>query len=385
MSAGTTYTAGASARPSGARRLTPVAPWPVSGTVEEHIRAETVRALYQQAIAAPLLTLTVTLLVAAALLRVVPREGLVVWLGSIAVLAVVRLGLVLAYRRAKPSTLQMIGWEHAFVYTLVTICLVWGVGAVLVMPSSLAHRALIYFFLIGIAGGAVASYSAHPTACLVCILSLMVPVTIWFAIQNVVELRVMAVGGALYLVASIRATRNYGDFWRRTFQLSWELQQAHALAARLARTDELTGLNNRRAFSSLGRRALEQSRRYSRPLSLVMFDIDHFKAINDTRGHAAGDKVLQEVAGVLLSVVRTSDIAGRIGGEEFAVLLPETAQNEAVAFAERLRQGFAALEVTCSFGVASRGEEVVVLDTLLMRADEALYRAKDGGRNRVSE
>ncbi len=352
------------------------------------------RALYQQAIAAPLLTLTVVLLVAAALWQVVPRERLGVWLGTIVVLALVRLGLVLAYRRAKPSTLHMIGWEHTFVYTLVAICLVWGAGAVLVMPASLAHRALIYFFLIGIAGGAVASYSAHPTACLVCILSLMVPVTIWFAFQNVTELRVMAVGGALYLVASIRATRNYGDFWRRTFQLSWELQQAHALTARLARTDELTGLNNRRAFSSLGRRALDQSRRYSRPLSLVMFDIDRFKAINDTYGHAAGDKVLQEVAGVILNTVRTPDIAGRIGGEELGVVLPETAQSEAVAFAERLRSALAALEVdykgkmlrfTCSFGVASRAEDVVVLDTLLMRADEALYRAKEAGRDRVSE
>jgi diguanylate cyclase (GGDEF)-like protein len=197
----------------------------------------------------------------------------------------------------------------------------------------------------------------------------------------------------MYLVASIRATRNYGEFWRRTFRLSWELQQAHTLAQKLARTDDLTGLNNRRAFSALGFQALEHSRRYNRPLAVVMCDIDHFKTINDTYGHASGDKVLQAVAATMLGRVRTPDIPGRLGGEEFAVLLPETDGDQAVVFAERLRADLERLEVThngrtirfsCSFGVAHRGEDVAVLETLLMRADEALYRAKNEGRNRVA-
>ncbi|HKA57116.1 MAG TPA: GGDEF domain-containing protein [Gemmatimonadales bacterium] len=378
-------------RPSGARRLTPVQPWPLTGTVDEHVRAETVRALYYQAIAAPTLTLLVAALVAADLWRVTPRERLLVWLGIITLLSLVRLALVLAYRRRVPPTREMITWEHAFVYTLVAICLAWGVGVIAVMPASLAHQAFIFFFLLGIAGGAVASYAVHPTACLLSITTLLVPVTVWFLFQNALELRLMAAGGVLYLITAIRATRNYGQFWRRTFELSWELQQAHALAQKLARTDELTGINNRRAFTSLGHNALEQARRYDRPLSLVLFDIDHFKAINDTYGHAAGDKVLQAVARIMLRSVRTPDIPGRFGGEEFTVLLPETSAEEAVVFAERLRADLERLKVdfngqtirvSCSFGVASRGE-AVSLDTLLMRADEALYRAKHEGRNRV--
>ena len=380
-------------RVSGARRLTPVAPWPLAGTVDEHIRAETVRALFQQALAAPILTLLVALLTALGLWDVAVRSRLLIWLALIAVLSFVRLGLVLAYRRRVPRILDMIGWEHAFVYTLVAICLVWGLGAIPIMPPSLAHQALIYFFLIGIAGGAVASYSMHPAACLFSVTSLLVPVTIWFAFQNVIELEVMAAGGAMYLVASVRATRNSGEFWRRTFRLSWELQQAHALAQKLARTDELTGLNNRRAFSALGYQAMEHSRRYNRPLTAVMFDIDHFKIINDSFGHAGGDKVLQAVAATILKRVRTPDIPGRIGGEEFAVLLPETGADEGVVFAERLRADLERLEVahkgnmirfSCSFGVATRGDDVAILDTLLMRADEALYRAKEEGRNRVA-
>lgn len=380
-------------RPSGARRLTPIAPWPAAGTVDEHIRAETVRAIFQQALLAPILTLLVAALVGAALWRTNAHGPLFAWLAVIAVLSLTRLGLVIAYRRRAPVPIEMIVWERAFVFTLVGISFAWGVGGWLIMPDSLAHQALIYFFLIGIAGAAVASYSAHPTACLLCILCLMVPVTVWFAAQDVVELRVMAAAGAMYLVASIRATRNYGVFWRRTFRLSWELQQAHLLAHKLSRTDELTGLNNRRAFTELGGRALEQSRRYNRPLALIMFDIDHFKTINDTHGHAAGDRVLQAVATAIARTARIPDIAGRLGGEEFALLLPETSGREAASLAERLRADLSALRVpydratitfTCSFGVAARGTDVAVLDTLLSRADEALYRAKRQGRDRVS-
>ena len=378
---------------SGGRRLAPFAPWPLAGTVDEHIRAETVRALFQQAIAAPILTLLVAALLALVLWDDAPRQRLLIWLSAIALLSLVRLGLVLAYRRREPRTLEMIGWEHAFVYTLVVICAVWGIGAIPIMPLTMAHRALIYFFLLGIAGGAVASYSVHPTTCLLAVTSLLVPVTVWFAFQDSTELQVMAAGGAMYLVASIRATRNYGEFWRRTFRLSWELQQAHTLAQKLARTDDLTGLNNRRAFSSLGYQALEHSKRYNRPLSVVMFDIDHFKIINDAFGHAGGDKVLQAVAAVMLRRARTTDIPGRLGGEEFAVLLPETDTDQAMVFAERLRADLEQLEVlhndktirfSCSFGVALRADDVAVLDTLLMRADEALYRAKNDGRNRVA-
>lgn len=381
--------------PSGARRrLTPIAPWPAAGSVEEHVRAETVRAVYQQALLAPILTLLVAGLVGASLWQSTPHGALTIWIGAIAILSLARLGVVLAYRRRAPPPAHMIAWERAFVVTLVSVSLAWGVGGWLILPlDSLAHQAIIYFFLIGIAGGAVASYSVHPTACLLSVLSLMAPVTVRFLFESGVEVRAMALAGVMYLVASIRATRNSGAFWRRTFELSWELQQAHATANRLARTDELTGLNNRRSFTELASRALEQAKRYARPIALVMFDIDHFKHVNDTHGHAAGDRVLQAVANAMRLTAREADIPGRLGGEEFALMLPETSGAEGVVLAERLRQALTAVRVshngatisfTCSFGVAARGEDVAVLDTLLSRADEALYRAKRQGRNRTS-
>jgi len=162
---------------------------------------------------------------------------------------------------------------------------------------------------------------------------------------------------------------------------------------RLATTDELTRIYNRRQFFTLADRELSRAQRYERPLSVIMMDIDHFKRVNDTHGHAVGDEVLREVARRLQETIRDVDILGRYGGEEFAVLLPDTRASDAlVTVAERLRLCIAetpvqteagALTVTVSLGLAQRSEDATSLTELLTRADGALYRAKDGGRNRT--
>ncbi len=175
-------------------------------------------------------------------------------------------------------------------------------------------------------------------------------------------------------------------------QLEQELEAARARAEALAWTDELTGLDNRRAFFHLGRQACRQSARSQRAVSVIMLDIDHFKEINDTYGHSAGDRVLQKVAETLRPLVRDADVLARIGGEEFALLLPETEIAAAEAVAERLRQALesvviewegSALRCTASLGVACCLAGDASLDTLLTEADHALYAAKQQGRNRV--
>jgi diguanylate cyclase (GGDEF)-like protein len=328
-----------------------------------------------------------------ALWGVAGHARLLLWMGAIAVSVVGRISLSLAFRRRAPTVEQMPAWETAFVLSLAVVSLVWGLGGWFVMPrDSLIHQAIVYFYLMGVAGGAVATYSAHALASAVAICALMLPVTIAFALQNVLELRVLAAGGVLYLAAALRSTRSFGFFLRQTFQLSYELNQAYGRARELSRTDDLTGLANRRAFVDLGTTALDQARRYDRALSLVMFDIDHFKQINDSNGHAAGDAVLRAVAGAVKQAARAADTPGRLGGEEFALLLPETGAAAATGLAERLRRDVAALAIpfngtvlrcTCSFGVAERDQAVLDLDALLGRADAALYLAKAQGRNRV--
>jgi two-component system, cell cycle response regulator len=166
----------------------------------------------------------------------------------------------------------------------------------------------------------------------------------------------------------------------------------HEEIYRLTTIDGLTQIYNKRYFLESLEREIARSNRYRRDMSLVMFDIDHFKQINDTRGHAAGDEVLRKIAALAAGVARASDTAGRLGGEEFGVLLPETTLADATRFAERLRQGVAAqmipyegveMHVSCSFGVADAGPQTTTLDGLMGKADDALYQAKEQGRNRV--
>ncbi|MCK0162453.1 GGDEF domain-containing protein [Marinobacter sp. S6332] len=170
------------------------------------------------------------------------------------------------------------------------------------------------------------------------------------------------------------------------------LQNAQQRAEATSLQDELTQLNNRRAFFQLGGQFLKQAKRRNTPIAAIMFDLDHFKLINDTYGHEAGDAVLREVGSLLLAEVRESDIAARIGGEEFAVLLPESSQEHAMELAERLRNALDSLKVrykqtelrpTASFGVAMLTPDDDRLESLLSRADEAMYLSKSDGRNRV--
>ncbi len=158
-----------------------------------------------------------------------------------------------------------------------------------------------------------------------------------------------------------------------------------AQLAHLSRSDALTGLGNRRAFDEAVVEELARARRSGAPLGLVMLDVDHFKRFNDRHGHQEGDEVLVAVARVLTGVARAEDRACRVGGEEFAVLLPGADEGAALAVAERIRTGVAAAgaaePITVSLGVAStRGEHDAV--GLFAVADEALYAAKQAGRNR---
>lgn len=175
-------------------------------------------------------------------------------------------------------------------------------------------------------------------------------------------------------------------------QAEEELKAAKELAEALARRDELTGLNNRRAFFHDGELVLNQAKRYDHPLSLIMLDVDYFKQVNDTHGHAAGDDVLEALADVLRKHAREVDIQGRLGGEEFALILPETTLPDAVAMAERLRTEIenttvssakSDIRFTASFGISALRSPQASLENLINEADDALYLAKRKGRNRV--
>ncbi|WP_203141814.1 sensor domain-containing diguanylate cyclase [Marinobacter mangrovi] len=170
------------------------------------------------------------------------------------------------------------------------------------------------------------------------------------------------------------------------------LEQANEQLLRLSETDRLTGLLNRGTWESLLQADYERCRRYGNDSVLVMFDIDHFKSVNDTYGHVAGDEVIRRTSDVLRSNLRHADLAGRYGGEEFAIVLPETTVDGAVALCERIRQtiesspvdtGTARISYTISLGVAPITDDTETPTQWIERADAALYEAKEGGRNQT--
>lgn len=160
----------------------------------------------------------------------------------------------------------------------------------------------------------------------------------------------------------------------------------------MATTDSLTGLANRRHFMQTAEQELHRTERYERPISMLMIDADHFKRVNDTYGHDVGDTVLAALANMMRQSARKQDFVARLGGEEFAVLLPETPQDKAMEMAERLRAKIEAshietsagtLRITVSIGVATYRKEDGGINRLLKRADDGLYEAKQSGRNRI--
>lgn len=188
---------------------------------------------------------------------------------------------------------------------------------------------------------------------------------------------------------ALELSNELADMGRELLSAHRKLQQREAEIRRLSLTDSLTGLANRRRLDEALATEIERARRYGSRLAFVLLDIDHFKRVNDEYGHGVGDAVIRAVADTLQSQVRESDVAARWGGEEFAVLLPETGAEAAAACAERIRAALERAQVppvawtlSASLGVAelAPGEDP---HSLVKRADDALYRAKDAGRNRV--
>ena len=172
-----------------------------------------------------------------------------------------------------------------------------------------------------------------------------------------------------------------------------EVKKREAELNRIASIDFLTEINNRRHFIELAEKEIARSRRYKSPVTLLMIDIDFFKKINDTYGHHAGDKILVEFSSLCMKMIRENDIAGRIGGEEFAIMLPETCMDNGIIFADRLRKTVEnteweidnrKLKLTISIGASGcTCSTEHTIEDMMKKADNALYKAKESGRNKV--
>ena len=359
--------------------------------VADLVRADRLQLLYWQSFPAVFVSVAAATLLALLLWPAADREAVGLWMMILVGTSLARVALFAAYQMKSPSGPAILAWERPYLVTLMASTLTWGLGSAWIMPKdSFLHQAITLVILVGMAGGALSVYSAIRWLAIVTIAVILLPATLWVIALGGNPGLVLGLAILLFCVSALRATKVLSQAMQRNFELTYELRQAKEDAERMASTDSLTGLTNRRAFLELAVAPVHYCQRNALAVSAIVMDLDHFKQINDTRGHAAGDEAIAHAGRLIQSSLRRSDLCCRWGGEEFVVLLPDTPLAEAALVAEKLREAIAAspvavpdgdLALTASLGVAEGNDS---LEALIHRADLALYRAKREGRNRVA-
>jgi diguanylate cyclase len=354
------------------------------------VQSDKLKLLYRQSFPAIFISVLNAVLLTAILWPAQEHRLLLSWFGLLLATAMARLILFGRYTKAAPQGMHVLSWEKPYFITLVLSSLVWGVGCLFIMPpDSPVHQAVIFYFLIGMSGGAISVYSAHREMTLATIAAVLLPVTGYFLINNEFVFVGMAIGAIIFILSALRATSVLGLSMHQNLLMTHQLEISKEEAERLARVDELTGLYNRRAFYEYGKVLINNSQRNKDEISVILMDIDNFKTINDSFGHAAGDATLKQIGQILLQRLRKSDVFARVGGEEFGMLLPATSLTKAARLAEEIRHVIEqtpvsfeneSFSITASFGVSSGEYDI---DTLVRQADIAMYQSKDSGRNVV--
>ncbi len=358
---------------------------------DESVQVDKLQLLYQQSYPAVIFSIAAAFLYTKILWQQVNIKILIIWLALIVTSSLLRLFLFIAYHKKSPRNKDILKWERPYFISLVFSSLIWGGGTVyLSYHLSFLYQSITYFLLIGLAGSALTVYSALRYFSITTVTLILLPVMIRFLFLGEDAALMMSLAGVIFMISAFRATRVLADNLHYSYMLTHALSRANEEAEKLASTDMLTGINNRRAFTELSNVQVEYCKRHENPVTAIVLDVDHFKTINDKYGHAAGDTALQHLAEILQNITRSSDIIGRIGGEEFAVLLVNTNITEALLVAEKIRNWIADhpvhigedyFSMTVSIGVAS--DDKYNLELLLNLADKAMYKAKQTGRNRV--
>ncbi|AKA80640.1 MULTISPECIES: GGDEF domain-containing protein [Pseudomonas] len=315
---------------------------------------------------------------------------MLVWLVLLAGASLLRLKMFMGWFGCPDSERTPARWERRYWVTLMLSAGIWGGGALAVMPNDdRVSQVLVMLFTVGMSVSAVSCYSAYRYMTLGAMALVLLPCTLWLLFQPSSMQVGVAIAVLVFSTFVVSATRKLSDALEKAFRLTRQMEQAHNISTHAAQTDELTGLKNRRAFFEHAQLLYTQCQQNLQPLCALMLDMDHFKYINDTYGHQAGDQVLRQVGGVISASFRQADVSGRLGGEEFAVLLPNTSLETARTIGEQLIEAIAGLSaepvqgLTASLGVASTEGNEHDLPGLMNDADQALYRAKSLGRNQV--
>jgi diguanylate cyclase (GGDEF)-like protein len=358
--------------------------------VEASINAEQVAILLNQSYLAAYLSLIIVILLAVVLWPVQAEWKVLTWSATLISIGLARLVIHAAYRRGSPKAGNIQVYARAYLTVSILYFSGWGLGGVWVMPdTSPVHQVIIFFFLMGLAGSAMAVFSMSRNMQLIVIVILLCPATVKFLISGNIAFQGMAIGAIIFFLSALRSSSILWQTMHQNILLKHELAVAKVEAEHLARTDDLTNLYNYRAFHEHAERHLSLAKASKTSLSLIMIDIDNFKSVNDKYGHAVGDFALIHVSVLLRKKVRSADICCRIGGEEFAIILPDTDVQAALDLSENIRREFEVsplnldgniIPLTVSIGVS---DKLTSVDGLVRDADFALYKAKRNGRNRV--
>lgn len=359
--------------------------------IAEQVRTDRLQQLFRQSVSAVFGSYLAALMLSWLCWDRLEHSVILLWLAALSGSTLLRIAMFVVYFRSDEHQRTPQRWERRYWCSLVLSAGIWGGGAFVLMPAGdLLTQALVMLFTVGMSVSAVSCYSAYRDMTLVSIGLVLSPCTVWLLFQPSPIQIGMGLSIVMFASFTARATHKMSQALETAFRLTREMEQANSISTRAAQTDELTGLKSRRAFFEHAQLLYDECKSNRLGLCAVMLDMDHFKHINDTYGHQVGDQVLRQMGVVISSSFRTTDVYGRLGGEEFAILLPDTSIDVATRIAEELIQAIAALmiepvhRITASLGVASTQTGHTDLHSLMNDADKALYRAKALGRNQVA-
>lgn len=321
-----------------------------------------------------------------------PTWHLLVWLAISALIGVLRYVETGRFRRLAEDAIDVHSWRLRVSIGTAISGAWWGAGVVLLFPDDLPHQVYIAFILAGIGAAAMTSYAPLRQAYLLFLLPSIVPLMMCFAWEATEVHGSMAALVGMYLVVSARSASNTERMIDTVLNLRAENLELTRALQHEATHDALVDLVNYREFHTRLDRMATTAAKEKHPYALLFVDLDHFKEINDTAGHAAGDEALRRVGIILKSQLRATDTAARMGGDEFAVLLPRCPRERAEQIAANILAAVRGLSMKwedrclrlgASIGVAYTNAGEFDAPTVLKAADSACYAAKRAGRNRI--
>ncbi|MDH3217913.1 MAG: EAL domain-containing protein [Gammaproteobacteria bacterium] len=367
------------------------------GATLTDVKSEQIR-IFFAAIPASLITiLVVTIILGMVQWEVVDHLTIILWVVATNLLSLLRLYQYRQFRQL--SDKQPIGdrWQHGAVITSIASGGLWGLGGyVLFSEQSLVHQVFLAFVIAGMCAGAITTLSSITPAVRGFVVCAIVPIIVKFNLIDSDISLPMTVMSVLFATMILISAQRLNQTIRESLAVRHQFELAEQTIRHQAQYDDLTNLPNRRMLLATLRQEIAKSDRHHRYGAVFFIDLDRFKAVNDSLGHAVGDELLVEVANKIALRLRQEDTLARLGGDEFVVLLPEVGDNEEAAgdhasmVAEEIRRMFVApfliqgheIHLTISIGIAVFPTGVSAED-LLKHSDVAMYRAKNEGRDRV--